>query len=135
MGRKSMRPTLLLLALLLPCVSCTPQPVDEDAQSLPPVTPLRPLLENPARPWKSAAFSETKREGYHGRTLRTMRYRYTEWEPLTETDGETQRELYDLDEDPNEHENLATEPAYRAIVDELSDRLRVGWQGALPERI
>ena len=98
-------------------------------------TSFRPLLENPDRPWKSAAFSETKREGYHGRTLRTMRYRYTEWEPLTETDGETQRELYDLDDDFFEYENLATEPAYREIVDELSGRLRVGWQGALPERI
>ena len=38
-------------------------------------TSFRPLLDDPDLPWKSAAFSETKREGFHGRTLRTQRYR------------------------------------------------------------
>ncbi len=63
-------------------------------------TSFGPVLEDPGRQWKSAAFSESKREGFHGRTLREKRYRYTEWTPLPGADGETLRELYDLEEDP-----------------------------------
>ena len=95
-------------------------------------TSFRPLLDDPDRPWKSAAFSESKREGFHGRTLRTDRYRYTEWAPLTATGGETQSELYDLEEDPFEYDNLAADPARRSQVEELSRRLRAGWRAALP---
>jgi uncharacterized sulfatase len=91
-------------------------------------TSFRPLLENPDLPWKSAVFSESRREGYHGRTLRTHRYRYTEWTPLPQTDGETERELYAVVDDPFEHDNLAGDPAHRDIVDELSRRLQAGWQ-------
>lgn len=90
-----------------------------------------PLLENPAHPWKSAAFSESKREGYHGRTIRTARYRYTEWSPL-KGDEATLAELYDLDQDPMEFKNLADEPTQADRVSELSRRLVMGWQKALP---
>ena len=93
---------------------------------------FRPLLEDPDRDWKSAAFSEYKREGYHGRTLREKRYRYTQWTPLPGTDGETMRELYDLEEDPFEYDNLAANVAYDAVVAELSRRLEAGWRAALP---
>ena len=98
-------------------------------------TSFRPLLDDPDRPWKSAAFSESKRGRFHGRTLRTQRYRYTEWTPLEATDAETERELYDLEEDPFEYENLALDPGRRAVVEELSRRLRAGWRAALPESI
>ena len=46
-------------------------------------TSFKPLLEDPDREWKSAAFSEYKREGYHGRTLREKRYRYTRMDAVT----------------------------------------------------
>ncbi len=98
-------------------------------------TSFRPLLDDPDRPWKSAAFSESKREGFHGRTLRTQRYRYTEWAPLEATEAETERELYDLEEDPFEYENLALDPGRRTVVEELSRRLHAGWRAALPESI
>ena len=98
-------------------------------------TSFKPLLANPGQPWKSAAFSESKRERYHGRTLREKRYRYTEWTPLSPNAGETLQELYDLEEDPFEYENLAVDPAHRETVDELSGRLHAGWQAALPEGI
>jgi uncharacterized sulfatase len=94
-------------------------------------TSFVPLLENPARPWKSAAFSESKREGYHGRSLRTERYRYTEWTPLSD-DGPVLTELYDVDSDPMEFENLADEAAEADRVTELSRRLQAGWRDALP---
>ena len=92
---------------------------------------FRPLLEDPARAWKSAAFSESKREGYHGRTLRTLDNRYTEWTPIS-GDGPVLVELYDLQSDPMEYVNLAKETAEASMVVELSQRLVLGWRGALP---
>ena len=96
-------------------------------------TSLRPLLDDPDLPWKSAAFSESVLEGFHGRTLRTARYRYTEWTPVDAPETEPDRELYDHDEDPFEYDNLASDPAHRSLIDALSEQLRAGWQAALPE--
>ena len=113
-------PTLVDLAGL-------PQPAHElDGAS------FKPLIEDPGRKWKSAAFSEHRGRGYHGRTLREKRYRYTEWTPLKDKEGETLRELYDLEEDPFEYDNLAASPGNESLVAELSQRLKAGWQGAQP---
>ena len=92
-----------------------------------------PLLSNPDRRWKSAVFSESKREGFHGRTLREERYRYTEWTPLPEATSDVQRELYDLEQDPFEHRNLAASGEHQGLVADLARRLAAGWQAALPD--
>ena len=84
---------------------------------------LRPLLDDPDLRWKAAVFSESILEGFHGRTLRTPRYRYTEWTPVEAPGTEPERELYDHENDPFEYENLASDPAHRALVDELSEHL------------
>lgn len=91
-----------------------------------------PLIEDPDRKWKSAAFSEHKGRGYHGRTLHEKRYRYTEWTPLKDKEGETLRELYDLEKDPFEYDNLAAAPGHESLVAELFQRLKAGWQGVQP---
>jgi iduronate 2-sulfatase len=58
-----------------------------------------------------------------GYSLRTDRYRYTEW--IDRKSGETiERELYDHDEDPLETVNLAGRREYKAILDRQSVRLR-----------
>ena len=104
-----------------------------------------PLFDNPESPWKSAAFSQSRRmvgsgstnsplineEGYDGRTIRTARYRYTEWTPLGR-EGDILVELYDLEQDPMEYDNLEDEPTHASLVAELSARLARGWQGELP---
>lgn len=90
---------------------------------------FKPLLEAPDRPWKSAAFSESVRGAFHGRTLRDVRYRYTEW---TEQDGRVLRELYDVERDPFEHTNLATVKGHGELLDTLSKRLAAGWIAARP---
>jgi iduronate 2-sulfatase len=95
-------------------------------------TSFSPLLENPSQEWKSAIFSEAKRQGAHGRTIRTARHRYTEWKPL-EGDGDTAYELYDLETDPKEYVNLADVPEKSELRAELAAKLEAGWQGALPD--
>lgn len=57
---------------------------------------FRPLLEDPSRSWKTAVFSGAQRHTFHGCSVRTVRYRYTEWTPL-EGDGEVELELYDTE--------------------------------------
>lgn len=94
-----------------------------------------PLLDDPGRPWKKAVFSQQPREipdkgAGMGRTIRTARYRYTEW-VVPNTDY-YERELYDYDKDPSEMENLVAKPEYAAIAAELAARLRAGWKHALP---
>ena len=92
---------------------------------------FRPVLEDPDVPWKSAIFSEAKRQGAHGRSVRTHRYRFTEWTPL-EGDGDPQFELYDLDADPKEYDNLAGDPEHQPTMDRLAAVLESGWKAALP---
>ncbi len=55
-----------------------------------------------------------------GASLRTERFRYTEWG----RDGAGGSELYDHESDPEELRNLAGDPAFAAIVSGLSARLR-----------
>jgi arylsulfatase A-like enzyme len=98
-------------------------------------TSFRPLLEKPDQPWKRAAFSQQPREfpGYGsgmGYTLRTARYRFTEW-TVAGRDYRAQ-ELYDYKTDPLETENLAGQPEFARIEKELSGLLRGGWRAAVP---
>ena len=55
-----------------------------------------------------------------GYSLRTARYRYTQWGP----EGNGGAELYDHDSDPQELINLAKDPASKKVIDELSAELR-----------
>lgn len=86
---------------------------------------LRPLLEDPTMAWPHAAFTQVttggKKDGGTGRSIRTERYRYTEW-----NGGQGGAELYDHDTDPGEHRNLASDPAQATLVAELRKRLKEG---------
>jgi uncharacterized sulfatase len=89
-----------------------------------------PLLDDPAKPWKKAAFSTITLGGL-GRSVRTKRYKYAEYTRKDE-DKPHAIELYDLKIDPWEQNNVAGDPKYAGKVAELSKLLATGWKAALP---
>jgi iduronate 2-sulfatase len=102
-------------------------------------TSLRPLLDDPQRPWKKAAFTQVvhrvqvgraERPGKSaviGRSVRGQRYRYTEW-----GDDPAAIELYDHQADPHEWHNLASDPDSADVVRQMREQLHSGWRAARP---
>jgi uncharacterized sulfatase len=82
---------------------------------------LVPLLDNPAAPWQRPAFTLVAREDWLGRSVRTERWSYTEWD-----EGRRGVELYDLQADPHELKNMAKDPALASTVTELKRLLHKG---------
>lgn len=81
---------------------------------------LRPLLSDPASTWDKPAISQVFRSSNaQGYSIRTMRWRYTEW-----NDGKAGRELYDHANDPDEVHNLADLDKYADTVKQLSKQLQ-----------
>ena len=79
---------------------------------------MAPLLQQPELPWKTAAFSQFPRPwAYRGEpevmgySMRTDRYRYTEWQDFR-TGDVLERELYDHAESPAEIDNVAADERY-----------------------
>lgn len=97
-------------------------------------TSIVPLLDNPERNWKKAAFSQYPRGNFEGYSIRTKDFRYVEWRS-NENDSVLSRELYDHRTDPLETTNLADIPNYKSLVNEMSMQLKKGWKAALPEGI
>jgi len=119
-------------------------------------TSFAPLMEDPDRPWKRAAFSQyfrrpfenyktiplaiPNREGYSeypqggsmGYTMRTDRYRFTVWHSWKNKDEILAIELYDYMEDPQENVNIAGRQENKELVATLMKQYKEGWRGALP---
>jgi arylsulfatase A-like enzyme len=105
-------------------------------------TSLRPLLEQPDRDLKSAAFSQYVRrpknspdgKRYMGYSMVTSRYHYVEWchwDDATKTAGDLVAvELYDLLSDPDENTNIAGHPENAGTVRGLAEKLKAGWRVA-----
>jgi uncharacterized sulfatase len=83
----------------------------------------KPLLDDPQLAWKDAAFTQVQRgqgkDGFAGYSVRTERYRYTEWDG-----GAKGVELYDHDSDPEERTNVARDPARAEVIAQLKEKLR-----------
>jgi uncharacterized sulfatase len=90
-----------------------PAPADLEGHS------LRPLLADPDAAWDRPARSQVVHEGVTGRSIRTARWRYTEWD-----EGRGGVELYDHDLDPLELRNLAGHAGLDEAVRTLAGLLR-----------
>jgi iduronate 2-sulfatase len=104
---------------------------------------LVPLLKDPAAPGRGWALTQVARGGagrpganaaraaagkrFFGYSLRTPRWRYTEW-----NEGAEGRELYDHNADAKELTNLAEKPEHAQTVAELSTQLRTAVKATFP---
>lgn len=93
-----------------------------------------PLMADPKRAWKPAAFSQYPRGRVMGYSMRTDRYRFTEWVTRGKDRKRRAVELYDHQADPQENVNLADHPEHRELVERLSKQLWAGWRAALPPK-
>jgi iduronate 2-sulfatase len=102
------------------------------------------MLKDPAAKGRGWALTQVNRGGggkpkgsaakgagakkFFGYSLRTERWRYTEWD-----EGREGRELYDHDNDAGELVNLAGKPEHAATVEELGKILREAVKGTFPK--
>ncbi|MEM9913865.1 MAG: sulfatase [Planctomycetota bacterium] len=92
---------------------------------------LVPLLDDAEAEWRRAVYgiwarrSADKERGFIGYTMRTERYRYTEWR-RTHGDALLSRELYDHVAGPLVSENVVDAPEHAAMMSELAVMLRGG---------
>ena len=105
------------------------------------------LIKNPNASWKNASFSQYPRSPLKskisevmGYTMKTEHYRYTEWakfrlRPVYRPDWNILSgvELYDHTKDPEENYNVADDPSYTHIRQDLSRQLHAGWRHANQE--
>lgn len=94
-----------------------------------------PLLKNPDRKWKGAAFSQYPRDeaSVMGKAVRTDRYRYVEWADV-KTNKVHAVEMFDHTVDPGERTSIHDRPDVKDERDRLAVLLREGWRGVLPSK-
>ena len=85
---------------------------------------LKPLLNDPAAKWKAGAFSQyfKNKRGVGkvlGTSLRTDRYRYTEWRKNDHTGSLQDITLIDFQGNP--HENVAADPEHQSALKKLAE--------------
>lgn len=75
---------------------------------------VAPLLKEPDAKWKFPAYGVTAVQGKIGKSVRTQRWHYVEWE-----EGRSGAMLFEHPADPHELKNLAIDPKYASTVEEM----------------
>lgn len=83
---------------------------------------LKPLLDDPNAKWDKPAFTQVWRGSFPGYSVRTERWRYSEWD-----DGKQGTELYDYESDPAEKHNLVQDPEYAPVAAQLKALMQRNW--------
>ena len=101
-------------------------------------TSMVPLLDDPERSWKKAAFTQFPRPPYYNRnfdvmgySVRTEQFHYVEWGDVKNSKP-VALELYDHRFDPYELTNLALEEEQQSLLKQLARLRKSGWRAALP---
>ncbi len=93
---------------------------------------LVPLLQEPSATWDGQAITQVLRPGdgepVMGRSIRTARWRYTEW-----NGGQQGRELYDHSGDASEFVNLADREGYATLIERLRGQLEAAARAMPPD--
>ncbi|WP_082897013.1 sulfatase [Thalassotalea crassostreae] len=88
---------------------------------------LVPAMTGQKESKQPVAISQYKRVGAYGYSMRTEKYRYTEW--LSKTKKVVYRDLYDMEKDPGETINVINDEKYKDVVDNLAALLRANGKG------
>jgi arylsulfatase A-like enzyme len=80
---------------------------------------LTTLLRDGKAKWDHPAFSVVMYQGKLGKSVRTERWHYVEWE-----DGKEGSMLLDHANDPDELKNLASDPRYAQTIEEMQELLK-----------
>ncbi|MBY0460069.1 MAG: sulfatase-like hydrolase/transferase, partial [Gemmataceae bacterium] len=112
------------------CGLPTPDGKDENVPKLDGVS-LKSLLDDPSAKWDRPALTQVSRgtptatgdpppknPWFMGYSVRTARYRYTEWDG-----GKKGVQLFDYDTDPGELKNLADDPKHADVVKQMKSLL------------
>jgi len=93
-----------------------------------------PLMSDPSQDWKQVALSQFPRQRGEvmGYSMRTDRYRYTRWQDTSGT--MVAQELYDHQDNPIAHQNLAVSAEYADTVQRLDILLTQEWATSLSVR-
>ena len=90
-----------------------PKPLNISGQS------IAPLLKNPGMRWERPAYSVTEYQKILGKSVRTSRWHYVEWD-----EGKSGAMLFEHPKDPLELKNLADNPKYAKTIVEMKKLLK-----------
>ena len=100
---------------------------------------LKPVLNNPGTPWKEGVFSQYFKQKPKvgkvlGTSLRTDRYRYTEWRKKDQNGDLEDVTLIDFESDPNAQTNVANDHKYKGLLKELQTLTKQSGSGIVPPK-
>ncbi|MCH2207731.1 MAG: sulfatase [Lentisphaerales bacterium] len=78
---------------------------------------LAKVLQDPSEKVRDASYTVVTRAGKVGRTIRTAKWRFAHWGSSKDI------ELYDMQDDPKQYNNLAKSPEYKKVVKEMTQLL------------